>query len=140
MAQGVRKMSQASREALKRWRTKNPKKSSIYRKTFHGYYCEVYGRIRKRVAGGDERYVGLQIMSPSDWDIFLDTTLLDRQILWRAWVKSGYKLRMAPSIDRINSQWGYTLGNCRWLPQWENSSNGGKATGICKNRYLAAGK
>lgn len=134
-------MSTASREALKRWRAKNPKKSSIYRKTFKGYFSEVYSRMRKRINGGDERYIGFSIMDKSDWKRFLDATFPERALLFEAWKESGHQLRMSPSIDRIDSKIGYTFGNCRWLVQWENSAIGGRAKGICKNRYLsAAGK
>ena len=133
-------MSLASREALKRWRVKNPKKSSIYRKTFKGYFCEVYGRITKRCAGGDPRYEGMGYMKPYEWKFFLEETTHPRKVLWESWVASGYKLRLAPSIDRINSDLGYVFDNCRWLTHSQNSALGGKVSGLCKNRYLAAGK
>lgn len=127
-------------ESLRKWREKNPNKSLIYRRTFKGYFSEVYSRIKKRCAGGDPRYKDMIYMKPYEWKFFLEKTTYPRRVLYDAWVVSGYKLRMAPSIDRINSEIGYILDNCRWLTQWENSSNGGKVGGVCKNRYLAAGK
>lgn len=111
--------------SLKKWRENNPKKSLIYRKTFKGYFSEVYSRMRRRINGGDERYLGLSLMDSADWTEFLEDTTEDRKVLWEEWVASGYKLRMAPSIDRIDSKEGYIRTNCRWIPQWENSSIGG---------------
>ncbi len=122
---------------LKKWRAKNPKKSLIYRKTFKGYFTEVYCRMRRRIQGGDERYLGLDLMDLSDWKEFIEDTIEDRKVLWDEWVASGHKLRFAPSIDRINSVYGYIRSNCRWLPQWENSRNGGMSP---KMSHLAAGK
>ena len=61
-------------------------------------------------------------MTREDWNDFLHDTIEDRKVLWNEWSASGYKLRLAPSIDRIDSTMGYVRNNCRWLPQWKNSS------------------
>lgn len=131
---------EAYKESLRKWREKNPNKSKLYRKTFKGYFCEVYARIKKRCSGGDQRYKDMAYMKPYEWKFFLEETTSPRRVLYDAWVNSGYQLRMSPSIDRIKSDMGYIFDNCRWLPQWENSSNGGKIGGHCKNRYPAAGE
>ena len=71
---------------------------------------------------------------------FLKDSNAIRFVLWEAWTASGHDIRHAPSIDRIDSKQGYIVGNLRWVPHWVNSSEGGKAKGVCKNRYLNAGK
>jgi len=43
-------------------------------------------------------------------------------ILWSAYVESGYSLTLAPSVDRIKSGKGYEIGNLQWLTQSDNSS------------------
>lgn len=131
---------EAYKESLRKWREKNPNKSILHRKTFKGYFCEVYARIKKRCVGGDPRYKGMEYMKPYEWKFFLEETAHPRKVLHDAWVLSGCKMRMAPSIYRINSDLGYVFDNCRWITHSENSSLGGKKGGVCKNRYLAAGK
>jgi len=120
------KYPERCKESFRKWRLKHPKRSILYRKTFTGCFSEVYGRIRNRCNGGNERYTGMPLMNRDEWRKFLEDTVEDRKVLWGEWVASGYRLRMAPSIDRIDSAKGYIVGNCRWLPQWENSSRGGK--------------
>jgi len=110
------------------------------RRTFKGYFSDVYHRIKWRCGGGDKRYEGMAYMKPYEWKFFLEETTAPRRTLYESWVASGYSMRMAPSIDRINSELGYVFDNCRWLTHSENSSLGGKKGGVCKNRYLAAGK
>lgn len=115
------------RESLRKWRAKNPHKSLLYRRTFKGYFSDAYHRILWRCNGGDERYTGMLFMSRDEWREFLEETIEDRKVLYDEWVATGYRVRISPSIDRIDSTQGYVVGNCRWLPQWENSRLGGKA-------------
>lgn len=46
------------------------------------------------------------------------------RVLFRAWEKSGYQLKVSPSIDRINPNLGYVIGNIRWLTHSDNSRFG----------------
>lgn len=44
--------------------------------------------------------------------------------LFDAWVESGYDCKLAPSVDRINSSFGYEIGNMEWVTHSENSRRG----------------
>lgn len=41
--------------------------------------------------------------------------------IYADWAMSGYKNRLAPSLDRINNNKGYEATNLQWLPQYLNS-------------------
>ena len=40
--------------------------------------------------------------------------------LYKVWKKAGYKRGLAPSIDRIDNDKGYFVGNMQWVTQSEN--------------------
>jgi hypothetical protein len=46
------------------------------------------------------------------------------KILHEAWIESGYKLKLAPSVDRIDNNLGYVSGNIQFITQSENSKKG----------------
>lgn len=101
-------------------------KNLAWRRTFAGYFYATFYHIRSRCKG-EEKYVGLPVMSREDWDTFLVKTRRVRMDLHRQWVLSGYTRRMSPSIDRIDGKQGYVLGNCRWMAQHQNSRLGALA-------------
>lgn len=41
-------------------------------------------------------------------------------VLWSEWAEHDFKLWWAPSIDRIDSTKGYTIGNIQWMGFAEN--------------------
>ena len=38
------------------------------------------------------------------------------------WKDGGFERRLCPSIDRINENGFYTIGNIQWIQQWKNTS------------------
>lgn len=44
--------------------------------------------------------------------------------MFYVWENSNYERRLAPTVDRINSSLGYSIGNIRWLTHSENSRLG----------------
>ena len=59
-------------------------------------------------------------------DLFYEWSINNEHFneLYDNWVKSEYDRKLSPSIDRINSNDGYTLNNIRWITHSENSKLG----------------
>jgi len=67
-------------------------------------------------------YKGLDILSKEDFiNWSLETNFKD---LLLGYEESGYDRKLAPSVDRIDSILGYTIGNIRWITHSENSRLG----------------
>lgn len=100
-----------------------------YRKTPRGYLTLTYSNMRGRVLGRIEKsvhlYKGLDILTREEFNIwaFKDSTFTDMLAVYEA---NDYDQRFAPSIDRIDTQQGYVIGNIRWLTHSQNSSLGGQ--------------
>lgn len=56
--------------------------------------------------------------------------------LYDEYKKSGFKMKLAPSIDREDSSVGYVISNMRFLTHSENSRLGGKNKRILKGELL----
>lgn len=41
-------------------------------------------------------------------------------VMWSNWAQNGFRLWDAPSVDRIESDKGYTIDNIQWMPFAEN--------------------
>lgn len=98
-----------------------------YEKTARGYLMRTYRNMQSRVAGIQKKkahlYQGLPLLDRStfyDWSLRNDAFLL----LHTCYVQSGFIMKLAPSIDRIDSSRGYVLENMRWITHSENSRNG----------------
>lgn len=105
----------------------------------HAKYCQKYERTRKgklvrthrnmrsRVLGIQKKkahlYEGLPILDRKEFYIW---SLMNRDYndIYDEWVASGFDRRLSPSIDRIDSDYGYELWNMRWVTHSENSSGG----------------
>lgn len=83
-----------------------------------------------RVTGVQQKkshlYEGLPILTNGDFKEWA-TNREDLKQLYVNWVESGNIRKLTPSIDRINSDEGYLIGNMRWLTHSENSSLGAKS-------------
>lgn len=96
-----------------------------YAKTPKGHLYRTYHNMKQRVCGCRARgsWAGKELLSSEEfYGWALDHP--DFKQLYAEYLASGRELRLAPSIDRIDSQRGYTLDNMRWLTQSENSRLG----------------
>jgi hypothetical protein len=103
-----------------------------YEKTEKGYLMRTYRNMKSRVFGILKRklhlYYGKEILGKEEFYRWaLNNTNFKE--LFAEYEKSGYDLKLAPSIDRIDSTKGYTIDNMRWLTHSENSRLG------CYSRY-----
>lgn len=98
-----------------------------YEKTPMGFLVRKYRNMKSRVTGVQKKkyhlYKGLYLL-PKQFFYSWSLVNLDFQELWKKWVESGYERRLCPSVDRIDSNKGYTLDNMRWITHSENSKGG----------------
>lgn len=86
----------------------------------------VYRNMQSRVTAVQKRYarfyLGKSLLSR---EAFYDWALNSPRFreLYSQWVASAFEIRLAPSVDRIDREIGYELGNIRWVTQAENSAN-----------------
>lgn len=117
--------------AVQRWRQRNPEKAKLQTKLslrklrrspesrlgFH------YSSLKARSLGKTKQktWAGLEFISK---EAFLCWAGVERSYfaLFRAWEKSGFKNKLAPSLDRIDNSKGYVLGNLQWLTRSANTA------------------
>jgi hypothetical protein len=68
-------------------------------------------------------YCGKELLSK---DEFYNWALNSNEFitLFNNYCSSGFDIKVAPSIDRIDSSKGYVIGNIRWITHSENSRLG----------------
>lgn len=98
-----------------------------YERTKKGKIMRIYRNMLSRVTGVQRQkfhlYHGKEILPKNEfyeWAI----SSKDFHLLFDAWVESGYERRLAPSVDRIDSSRGYSVGNMEWVTHSENSRRG----------------
>ena len=99
--------------------------SRKYRKTKRGFLSTTFTNMSSRVQGKSKPwlYKGLPICDRYD---FIDWSIKDRMfnMLFDEWERSGYDMKLTPSIDRIDSNNGYIFSNMSWITHSENSQRG----------------
>jgi len=90
------------------------------------YYINNRYNALKQRAEGRSVYptgaVGKPLLTREEFLEWFKESRDEFDILWSAYVESGYSLTLAPSVDRIKSGKGYEIGNLQWLTQSDNSS------------------
>lgn len=95
----------------------------MYEKTKKGFLVRVYRNMLSRVTGVTKKknhlYLGKCIL---DKDDFYKWSLLDRDfnVLYERWELSLFNGKLTPSINRINSDEGYSFPNIEWITFSEN--------------------
>jgi hypothetical protein len=107
-----------------------------YEKTPKGFVMRAYRNMQSRVTGVQTKkahlYKGLTLLDRQE---FYSWALDDSEFrrLYKRWVETGYEHRLTPSINRIDSNKGYTLDNLEWVTHSVNSSLGGASS---KRRHV----
>ena len=90
-----------------------------------------YRNMQSRVEGVSKNkahlYRGLELLNREE---FYEWSLSNKvfETLLKRYESSGYDMKLAPSIDRIDTSKGYTLDNIRWITHSENSRLGSMRT------------
>lgn len=98
-----------------------------YEKTPKGYLVRTYRNMMSRVTGvlknKSHLYEGKEILDKNE---FYEWSLNNEEFirLFQNYIESGFSIKQAPSIDRIDSSKGYTKCNMRWITHSENSRLG----------------
>lgn len=118
-----------NRTTAQRWKTEGRNSGLLarqYEKTPKGFLMRAYRNMKSRVDGVQKLkahlYVGKGLhVSKEDFYAWSEAdTAFNR--LFSAWVRAGYDQRLTPSIDRIDSNKGYSLSNMRWITHSMNSA------------------
>lgn len=98
-----------------------------YERTKKGKLMRCYRNMQSRITGVQWRkshlYEGKELLPRDD---FYDWAIAspDFHKLYSEWEASGFDRKLAPSVDRIDSDVGYVIGNMEWVTHSENSRRG----------------
>lgn len=117
--------------------TAEQKKARYARLEFHRHYnftliwTRRYADMKARVEGRStnrSHSQGKELLSKAEFEewcisqphftIFL--------VIYMDWVRSGFNMLLAPSIDRVDSALGYTSDNMQWMTFVENCEKNNK--------------
>ena len=86
-------------------------------------YRSMCSRVKGNSTKNPELYLGKSVCSKED---FMEWAKNDEEFNKRFedWIESGQQYSMSPSIDRIDSEKGYDIGNMQWLTVSENGRKG----------------
>lgn len=94
-----------------------------YEKTKPGFLMRLYRNMQSRVNGVQWRkyhlYEGKALLPRDEFYAWADASA-EFHALFEAWEAAGYDRHITPSVDRIDSDRGYSLDNMRWVPFREN--------------------
>ena len=89
-------------------------------------YRNMLSRVTGKLIKKSHIYEGLDILSKQEFYQWSLNETSDFHKLFEDYVSSGFNMKLAPSIDRIDSKEGYIMGNIRWITHSLNSSLGSK--------------
>jgi len=86
-----------------------------------------YSSMKQRIEGRATRKYnveGKELMSKEEYLMWcaIEGNMKVFDEIYTAWVDSGFNRRMAPSVDRIDNNKGYTADNIQWMAVKDNSS------------------
>ena len=123
---------------IKKYRRENVGKDREYDQNRHRnnidrIFRHRYAGMKTRINGNNSHrssVEGKAILSQSE---FLEWCYKKENItvflkLYEDWKKSGYSNKVAPSIDRIDNDKGYTIENLQWMTLSNNTKKGRKET------------
>jgi hypothetical protein len=101
-----------------------------YERTKKGFLMRKYHHMMGRVKGEAwykcvYLWAGKEILPKSE---FYDWAIAQSEFhsLFEQWEKSGHERKLCPSVDRIDSKFGYVIGNMRWITFIENATLGAR--------------
>lgn len=103
-----------NKEKIKQWQ-------SEYRKSKHGVLIKMYGHMKDRFKNPKFPYIDV-LCTKEEFYEFIDNS--EFEIIYNLWALSGYDTKLAPSIDRIDCDKGYSTDNMQILTLSDNSTKG----------------
>lgn len=96
---------------------------SINRIFNHRYSC-LKTRSSRVLKNHSYSCFGKGYLTKEDWNnwCYRDDIMKKFMNIYNNWVQNNFDEKLAPSIDRINNNLGYSLDNLQWLTKSENSS------------------
>ena len=98
-----------------------------YEKSKQGFLMRLYRNMQSRVTGVQKvklhLYEGKELLMREQFYAWAWSSP-KFHTLFAEWEAAGYPRRLAPSVDRIDSDYGYTLENMEWVPFHENCRRG----------------
>lgn len=108
----------------------NNKQTKAYEKTKKGFLMRLYRNMKSRVEGVQKHkfhlYEGKSLDITKDDFYIWGLSSSSFNYLWDCYVASDYNRKLAPSVDRIDSEKGYCFENIEWVTHSENSARGAK--------------
>jgi hypothetical protein len=97
-----------------------------YEKTKSGFLVRMYRNMKSRITGVQWKkkhlYSNKELISKEQFYEWANNNN-DFHVLFSNWEASKYNRKLAPSIDRIDSDSGYTIENIRFVTFSENCRN-----------------
>lgn len=98
-----------------------------YERTKPGKLMRIYRNMKSRIEGVQwhkaHLYRDMALIGKQHFYIWANASK-DFHRLFDEWVESGYQRKLAPSVDRKDSDRGYEIGNMEWVTHSENSRRG----------------
>lgn len=89
----------------------------------HAYYSiKTRCTMKYRSDGRKNSYYGRPFMSQDEWQEWCEQSKKSFLSLWCQWKEYGYSRKYAPSIDRIDNDKGYVVGNLQWITNIGNQN------------------
>lgn len=121
----MKKIYASESEARKAWRERTGNASTKkYEKTKKGFLMRCYRNMQSRITGVQKLkahlYQGKSLLPRAD---FYEFSLKSNSFhqLFDEWEAHDYPQTLTPSINRIDADLGYELGNIEWITHSENS-------------------
>jgi hypothetical protein len=120
-------MTQEERNKNQREKRKSSgnKHTKTYEKTQSGFLMRMYRNMKSRVEGVQHKkahlYKGKELFDKETFYEWANCSPMFR-VLFRQYEESGYLMKNAPTVDRIDSSKGYVFGNVEWVTHSVNSS------------------
>lgn len=109
-----------------------------YINTINGFLVRVYQNMKGRTSGLQKKdyphlYKGKELL---DRQVFYDWSKQNEafKTLYQQYIDSGRDKKLVPSIDRIDTEKGYTIDNIQWITFSENCRKAKKVNKFCGER------